>query len=111
MEYSFTVTQKQRLIELDISNDIDSQTFDSKEEREHAFREIQRKLVDKNRERLNQLRDKTLRPAIRKLESVLIKKLYRAGFVEVVTPTTLSRGMQVKWVSRKGIHFKSRFIG
>ena len=47
MEYPFTVTQKQRLVELDINKDIDGQTFGSKEERERAFREIQKKLVEK----------------------------------------------------------------
>lgn len=93
MKLDFTVTQKQRLIELDVREDISGQVFNSKEERDLSFRSIHQQLVAKNKEWLRRLRKDTLRPAIRTIESVLVKTLNRAGFVEVITPTTVSKGM------------------
>jgi phenylalanyl-tRNA synthetase alpha chain len=92
----FTSTQKQRLIELDAEEDLDRFDFATEEERDRSFREIHKHLVSKNKQRLQVLRQDRLRPAIRKTESALVKTLNDAGFVEVVTPTTLSKGMLTK---------------
>jgi len=96
MKLAFTVTQKQRLIELDAGERICTQEFDSKEERDNSFKQLNGELVQKNRRRLQRLREETLRPAVRRLESTLANALNEAGFVEVVTPTTLSGGMLEK---------------
>lgn len=96
MKFTFTDTQKQRLIELDADEGADKQVFATKEERESAFKEIHKHLVMKNRERLHRLRDEDRRPAIRTLESDLTHVLNSASFVEVVTPTIISRGMLEK---------------
>lgn len=96
MTLAFTVTQKQRLIELDAGELICAQEFDSKEERDDSFKQLNGELVQKNRRRLQRLRQETLRPAVRMLESTLTNALNEAGFVEVVTPTTLSGGMLEK---------------
>ena len=114
MNIPLTDTQKQRLIELDADQSLLHRFFDSTEERDHFFREQSKPLVQKNRERLEQLREKSLRPALRALESMLVEALTDRGFIEVVTPTTLSKGMlermgiveghplrdQVYWVDR-----------
>ena len=93
MELAFTVTQKQRLIELDAAGDVVGLVFETAEERDRSFRVINQELVRKNRQRLLRLRDQELRPAVRLLETALVKSLTEAGFVEVTTPTVLSKGM------------------
>lgn len=95
MKLAFTVTQKQRLIELDAAEETEK-TFNTVEERDRSFKELNQELVLKNKERLHKLRVEKLRPAVRILETVLVKALNEAGFVEVTTPTTLSAGMLEK---------------
>ncbi|MFH1930953.1 MAG: pyrrolysine--tRNA(Pyl) ligase large subunit [Pseudomonadota bacterium] len=99
MKFPYTATQKQRLIELDAAEDYEGLNFPTEEERDLSFRKIHQQLVSKNRQRLQRLRQGTLRPTIRATESLLVKTLNEAGFVEVTTPTTLSKGM----LSRMGI--------
>ncbi|PKM83183.1 MAG: pyrrolysine--tRNA(Pyl) ligase large subunit [Firmicutes bacterium HGW-Firmicutes-14] len=102
MKLAFTVTQQQRLIELDASGDIDGLVFNNEQERDLSFRELNRELVQKNKQRLHRLREETMRPAVRELESLLIQALNKAGFVEVATPTTMSAGMLGKMgITRK----------
>ena len=96
MKFPFTATQKQRLIELDTADDIERFDFSTEEERDLSFKKIHQNLVSKNKQRLQRLRVERLRPAIRAMESELVKSLNKAGFVEVVTPTTLSKGMLAK---------------
>lgn len=96
MKFTFTVTQKQRLIELDAAGGINNREFDTVEERDRSFKEVNQELVLKNRKRLDRLRTERLRPAIRELEFLLVKQLNGAGFVEVTTPAILSKGMLVK---------------
>jgi len=93
MEINFTATQKQRLTELDAVGGTDGLVFNSVEERDQSFKDINRELVHKNRERLERLRRETLRPAVRELEYLLVRSLNDADFVEVTTPTTMSAGM------------------
>ena len=96
MRLAFTVTQKQRLIELDAGAAITELVFNSEEERDSFFRNINRELVHKNRERLDILRLERLRPAVREMEQLLVKTLNEAGFVETTSPTTMSGGMLAK---------------
>jgi phenylalanyl-tRNA synthetase alpha chain len=96
VKFPFTATQKQRLIELDTADDIERFDFSTEEERDLSFKKIHQNLVSKNKQRLQRLRVERLRPAIRAMESELVKSLNKAGFVEVVTPTTLSKGMLAK---------------
>lgn len=93
MRLAFTVTQKQRLTELDLDQDLIHRTFDNTEERDSSFKKLSEELVHKNKLRLMKLGQESLRPAIRDLESQLVETLTGAGFVEVVTPTTMSKGM------------------
>ncbi len=99
MRLAFTVTQKQRLIELDAEEAITGLVFNSEEERDSFFKNINRELVHKNRERLETLRHQRMRPAVREMEQLLVKTLNEAGFIEITTPTTMSGGM----LARMGI--------
>lgn len=96
MLLSFTTTQKQRLIELDAGNQIDSAKFANTKERDQSFKVLNQKLSTKNKERLLKLKTESLRPLVRILESKLVQVLNGAGFVEVTTPTMLSKGMLEK---------------
>jgi phenylalanyl-tRNA synthetase alpha chain len=96
LEFPYTDTQKQRLIEMDAEEKIEEQIFRTKEERDRTFREIHLQLVGKARDRLERLRETTRRPAFRILEAKLTETLNRADFVEVATPTLISKGMLEK---------------
>jgi len=96
MKLAFTVTQKQRLVELDAPGDIDRLVFNNASERDLFFKKTSEELVHKNKQRLQKMRLESLRPAVRILESDLVKNLNVAGFTEVTTPTVMSRGMLEK---------------
>lgn len=93
MKLAFTVTQKQRLIELDATGDPDERQFSSAAERDQAFKTVSRDLIQLNKQRLQRLCETTRRPASREMELLLATILNRAGFVEVTTPTILAKGM------------------
>ncbi|UCB45378.1 MAG: pyrrolysine--tRNA(Pyl) ligase large subunit [Spirochaetota bacterium] len=87
----WTVTQKQRLKELNASSDIQDAVFSRKKERDGAFREQEKILVKAGKNRLNSLRNNSRRPALCELESELVKVLVDAGFIQVVTPIIISQ--------------------
>lgn len=92
MAVQFTTTQKQRLIELDAPADKMDACFLSREERNQGFALLQDTLLAKNRARLQSLKDVRGRPLLRQIEAELFQALADAGFVEVITPTTLAKG-------------------
>jgi pyrrolysyl-tRNA synthetase-like protein len=96
MEVAFTVTQKQRLVELDATGELDESKFSSATERDLSFKRLSQELIQRNKRRLQRLHGITLRPAIREMESLLVRILNQAGFAEVTTPTILSKGMLTK---------------
>ncbi len=93
MSVHWTETQKQRLRELDAEETIEEQVFADIEEREKQFKLLERELAAKNKEELLALRDKKRRPLLCQLESKLVEMLTGEGFVQVVTPILLSKGM------------------
>jgi phenylalanyl-tRNA synthetase alpha chain len=92
----YTVTQQQRLKELDAAPDLLQAGFSSFAERDSAFEELQKGLAAKNRERLDLLRTTKFRTSLRELEFRLSATLTEAGFVEVATPIMLAKGMLAK---------------
>lgn len=102
MNIPFTVTQKQRLIELGARSDTTSSAFPSEEQRDLSFKTIHNQLASENKQRLQALRRDMRRPMIRTIESVLVESLNRAGFVEVLTPIILSKGMLTKMGIKEG---------
>ena len=82
MGFHFTSTQKQRLTELDADEEMAMRIFNTKEERDLTFRKIHHRLTAKARDRLQRLREHTLRPAIRSIESKLVETLNGAGFAD-----------------------------
>lgn len=93
MSVTWTVSQKQRLSELNADPALLDKVFSDTGERDRSFQRIERQLVEQHRERLQELRDTRRRPLICLLESRIVEKLTAAGFVQVITPILLSRGM------------------
>ena len=96
MSVQLTETQRQRLRELN-GNRLPLETvFDNTRERDKAFQEAERDLVEQGRQNLLRLRDSNRRPALCRMESALIESLTSHGFVQVVTPILLSKGLLEK---------------
>lgn len=95
-EMAFTDTQKQRLLELGAASDALDLQFDSGVDRNRQFNYLSRSLSEKNLQILNSLRTTKLRPALTRISAQLNDLLIGVGFVEVVTPAFLSRGLLKK---------------
>ncbi len=90
-----TAAQKQRLNELDIFGEYresENREFSSQEGRDEFFRRMERELVQKNKQRINQLREEKFIPDLRQLERDMRSILKDMDFTEVVTPIKLARG-------------------
>lgn len=96
MSVTWTTTQRQRLSELDANETLYDQVFVDTAEREKCFKQLERELAAKNKEELQSLKNCSLRPVLCQLESRLVDRLNQEGFVQVVTPILLSRGMLTK---------------
>lgn len=93
MAVPWTPIQKQRLKELNAAEEHLDMTFASVEDRDRAFREKEKGLITEGKKRLMHLREVKRRPSLCELESKLVETLTQAGFVQVVTPTILSKGL------------------
>lgn len=92
MQMKLTETQRQRLRELNAPGSLLEQPFDTAKERDKAYQETEKRLVEENRQHLLRIRDTDRHPALCRLETALVKALTSAGFVQVVTPILLSKG-------------------
>jgi len=88
---TWTPIQKQRLKELNADEEQQTMLFQDNKERDRAFLELDQKLVKRGKERLKDLKELRRRPALAELESRLIDALTEHGFVQVMTPTIISK--------------------
>ena len=96
MALTWSEIQLKRLKELNApAKDLQRQ-FDNPGDRNRAYQQLEGKLAGMCREELQKLRDLRLRPRLCLLESDLTAALNNAGFVQVVTPTIMSRGLLAK---------------
>ncbi len=94
MAVLLTVAQRQRLVELNGSEDILDLAFDSAAERESFFKKEEQRLVNENREALFLLKDGGNRPLVLEIEARIIDWLTKEeGFTQVVTPIILPESM------------------
>ncbi len=97
MSVDFSVAQKQRLAELNADDALLEQTFSDQKEREKAFKEAEKRLINESKDALFALRDGVRRPILCEIESKLVKWLTEEeGFTQVVTPIMLSSKMLEK---------------
>jgi phenylalanyl-tRNA synthetase alpha chain len=92
----WTETQSRRLNELDAAESDLDQRFDSNAAREQAYHGLEKQLVTKHRQRLQEFREIYLRPALCRLESKLVDVMVQNGFAQVTTPIIMSKGLLAK---------------
>ena len=88
--------QLRRLKELDAAPDELDLQFENSAERDQTFHVLETKLIRNARSRLKKLREENLRPCLCRLESLLVETLTGNGFVQVTTPTIMSRAHLAK---------------
>lgn len=93
VETSWTEIQTERLRALDGSQDQLSRRFREPEERDRAFQDLEGSLVRERKRELEEMRRRRGRPGLCRLEGTLANALVEVGFVQVTTPTILSRGL------------------
>ena len=91
MDITWTLIQKQRLQELNASEEQQNLHFESQQDRDRAFQELDHQLVVRGKQRLSELKEIKRRPSICVLEQKLVEALTQKGFVQVVTPTIISK--------------------
>lgn len=96
MKLDWTEVQERRLNELDAGPGIMNMRFGDAGERNREFQQIEKKLVRQARTDLQTLREEHRRPLLNRLETTLIETLTSAGFVQVTTPTLMSRALLAK---------------
>ena len=96
MKIAWTEIQQSRLIELDADeNDLGLQ-FDNEKARNVAFQKLEKKRVRVQRRKLEDLRNGHRRPKLCRMESRLTDVLIQNDFVQVATPTIMSKGLLAK---------------
>jgi pyrrolysyl-tRNA synthetase-like protein len=90
---SWTSVQQNRLKELNASGEELKRSFENSPERDRAYQELERSLVQEGKQHLDELRTIHRRPALCRLEDKLIHALTKQGFVQVVTPIILAKGL------------------
>ena len=96
MNISWTGTQLGRLKELEAGEDDLGRAFETDKDRDKAYQKLEKHLVDSARRRLDELRTGHRRPRLNRLESLLAQVLIDIGFVQVATPTIMSRRLLAK---------------
>jgi phenylalanyl-tRNA synthetase alpha chain len=96
LEISWTEIQLTRLKELAADEADLNRQFKGAPARDKAFQQLEKKLVKIQRQKLQELRDVHRRPGLCRLESRLSETLVQNGFVQVTTPTILSKGLLAK---------------
>lgn len=96
MEITWTLVQKQRLLELNASEAQQEMCFESFEDRDRTFQEHEHQLVLRGKQRLQELKEVKRRPSLSVLEQQLVEALTQRGFVQVVTPTIITKSALAK---------------
>ena len=87
-----TETQKQRLRELGAGISLEERVFTTIQERDASFKIMEKKLIQAEKQHLQNLRNYQRRPMICQIEGILINKLVEEGFVQVITPIIIAKG-------------------
>ncbi|MGE5343387.1 MAG: pyrrolysine--tRNA(Pyl) ligase large subunit [Candidatus Omnitrophota bacterium] len=96
MNITWSEIQMRRLNELEAASDERNRQFESTEERDQSFHALEKKLVTHARRKLIEMRYTSRRPARCRMESLLVDALNAKGFVQVATPTLMSKSHLAK---------------
>lgn len=111
----FTITQRERLTELDAASEVLDREFDTKEERNAEFKKIETQRAREGRQRLKELVEERHITFTEEVSRSLQDWLMKDGYTKVSTPTIITRQMlekmtidefhhlseQVFWLDRK----------
>lgn len=111
----FTITQRERLTELDAASEVLDREFDTKEERNAEFKKIETQMAREGRQRLKELVEERHITFTEEVSRSLQDWLMKDGYTKVSTPTIITRQMlekmtidefhhlseQVFWLDRK----------
>lgn len=92
----FTVAQSQRLTELNGNSTVTGLDFDSIEERNLGFKQLELALVKENKAKLQRLLQKTHKPLIIQIEEEMTAWLTGTDFTRVSTPVIITADMLAK---------------
>jgi len=96
MNINFSRVQKQRLRELNAPLNLQKKLFSSAQERDATFRNVEQLLISQSKQHLLETWNLHRRPALCALEAKLTNVLILNGFVQVVTPIILAKGLLAK---------------
>ncbi len=111
----FTITQRERLTELDAASEVLEREFDTKEERNAEFKKIETQMAREGRQHLKELVEERHITFTEEVSRRLQDWLMKDGYTKVSTPTIITRQMlekmtidefhhlseQVSWLDRK----------
>lgn len=96
MTVTWSEIQFRRLQELNAEEPDIKMDFESCEARDNAYQTLESKMVKRERLRLKAFREIQFRPRLTKLENRLAAVLIEKGFIQVVTPIIMSKGLLAK---------------
>ena len=96
MDTTWSKVQTKRLKALDADQTQLSQLFEDQNKRDRAFLKLEGALAKRRKKELEEMRVAHGRPGLCRLETKLVESLVGEGFVQVATPTILSRGLLAK---------------
>ncbi len=96
VETTWSKIQTNRLKALDADPARLSERFEDQIQRDRAFQKLEGTLVKTRKKELAEMRTIHGRPGLCRLETRLVEALVGKGFVQVTTPTILSRGLLAK---------------
>jgi len=99
MNIPWTEVQKQRLKEFNAPPELLEMSFTDQKQRNAKFQEIEQVLVNRGKKRLNYLRQEKRRPSLLELQEELAAALRQKGFVQVTTPTIISKTALAKMLT------------
>ncbi len=95
----FSETQRNRLVELGVKQEMLHVEFSTVAEREAGYQQVEKAAVTRNRAKIKRLTEEVYQPKLCRLQRDIEQSLYNKGFTQVTTPTILSR----KFIERMSI--------
>ena len=96
METTWSDIQTKRLKALDADESQLSERFEDQAQRDRAFQKLEGALAKQRKNELEEMRKVHGRPELCRMETRLVETLVQNSFVQVITPTILSRGLLAK---------------
>ena len=104
-----SLTQQQRLTELNASEEYINKEFDNFDERNKYYMDIESRFAKENRKKLNKLLTETHKPLVLQIEEQLDRWLTKEeGFTRVSTPVIITSEMLAKMTITEEHHLRDQ---